>query len=127
MKRISMQLGKEVAEINLPDDTEILSIAPPAQLSNPTFSIQKALEGSMSSPGLDQIIEQKLKINSQAKAVIVISDNTRPVPCKGKAGILWPIIENVMNKTEKELKVKGKKEFNIAFLSDGPYGVPVKL
>ena len=49
MKRISMQLGKEVAEINLPDDTEILSIAPPAQLSNPTFSIQKALEGSRQS------------------------------------------------------------------------------
>ena len=98
MKRISIQLGKEVAEINLPDDTEILSIAPPAQLSNPTFSIQKALEGSMSSPGLDQIIEQKLKINPQAKAVIVISDNTRPVPCKGKAGILWPIIEKLLAK-----------------------------
>ena len=98
MKRISIQLGKEVAEINLPDDTEILSIAPPAQLSNPTFSIQKALEGSIGCPGLDQIIEQKLKINPQAKAVIVISDNTRPVPCKGKAGILWPIIEKLLAK-----------------------------
>jgi len=26
-----------------------------------------------------------------------------------------------------EFKEKGKKEFNIAFLSDGPYGVPVKV
>jgi hypothetical protein len=37
------------------------------------------------------------------------------------------MIENVMNKIEKELKVKGKKELSIAFLSDGPYGVPVKV
>ena len=98
MKRISIKLGKEMVEVNLPDNTEILSTNQPKPLSNPAFFIQKALIDSISSPGIDQIIEQKLKKNPQAKAVIVISDNTRPVPYKGKAGILWPIIEKLLAK-----------------------------
>ncbi len=98
MRRISLQLGKEVAEINLPDNTEILSTELPKPLSDPAFFIQKALENSIGSPSLDKIIEQKLKKNAQAKAVIVISDNTRPVPYNGKAGILWPIIERLLAK-----------------------------
>ena len=83
IKKIFIQLKKEILIVNLPDNTEILSITPPVQLSDSTFSIQKALEDSTGSSGLDQIIDQKLNKNSQAKAVIVISDNTRPVPYKG--------------------------------------------
>ena len=98
MKRISIKLGKEIVEVNLPDNTEILSTEQPKPLRNPDFFIQKALKNSIGSPGLDKIIEQKLKKNPQAKAVIVISDNTRPVPYKGKAGILWPIIEKLLAK-----------------------------
>ena len=98
MKRISIKLGKEVVEVNLPDNTEILSTEKPKPLSNPSFFIQKALIDSISSLSLDQIVEQKLRKNPQAKAVIVISDNTRPVPYKGKTGILWPIIEKLLAK-----------------------------
>ena len=98
MEKISMQLEKESVEINLPDNTEILSTKQPKPLSNPAFFIQKALEFPIGSPSLDKIIEQKLKKNPQAKAVIVISDNTRPVPYNGKAGILWPIIEKLLTK-----------------------------
>jgi len=98
MKRVSIKLGKKLIEVNLPDNTEILSTEQPKPLSNPAFFIQKALKDSISSPSLDQIIEQKLKKNPQAKTVIVISDNTRPVPYKGKAGILWPIIEKLLAK-----------------------------
>jgi len=98
MKRISIKLGKEMVEVNLPNNTEILSTNQPKPLSNPAFYIQKALIDSISSPGIDQIIEQKLKKNPQANVVVVISDNTRPVPYKGKAGILWPIIEKLLAK-----------------------------
>jgi len=98
MKRISIKLGKETAKVNLPDNTEILSIIPPKLLGDPALSIQRALVDSISSLSLEQIIAQKLKKNAQAKAAIVISDNTRPVPYKGKAGILWPIIEKLLTK-----------------------------
>ncbi len=98
MKKVSIQLKKEIIEVNLPDNTDILSITPPKLLDNPALSIQRALINSIGSPSLDKIIEQKLKKNPEAKAVIVISDNTRPVPYKGKAGILWPIIEKLLAK-----------------------------
>jgi nickel-dependent lactate racemase len=98
MKRVSIQLEKEAVEINLPGNTEILSADQPKPLSDPAFFIQKALENSIDSPSLDKIIEQKLKKNPEAKAVVVISDNTRPVPYKGEAGILWPIIERLLAK-----------------------------
>jgi len=98
MKRISIKLGKETVEVNLPDNTEILSTEQPKPLDNPAFFIRKALENPIGSRSLDQIIEQKLKKSPQAKAVIVISDNTRPVPYKGKTGILWPIIEKLLAK-----------------------------
>jgi len=98
MKRISIKLGKEIVEVNLPDNTEILSADQAKPLSNPAFFIQKALADSIGSPNLDQIIEQKLKKYPEAKAVVVISDNTRPVPYKGRSGILWPIIERLLAK-----------------------------
>ncbi len=98
MKKIPIKLGKELVEVNLPDNTEILSTEQPKSLSNPAFFVQEALINSIGSPNLNQIIEQKLKNNPRAKVVIVISDNTRPVPYKGKAGILWPIIEKLLTK-----------------------------
>ena len=98
MKRVSIQLEKEAVEINLPGNTEILSADQPKPLSDPAFFIQKALADSIDSPSLDKVIEQKLKKNPEAKAVVVISDNTRPVPYKGEAGILWPIIERLLAK-----------------------------
>ena len=98
LKKISIKLGKEMLFANLPEDTEILSITPSELLGDPASSIQRALVDSIGSPSLDQIIEQKLKKNPLAKAVIVISDNTRPVPYKGKEGILWPIIERLLVK-----------------------------
>ena len=38
----------------------------------------------------------KLRSNKHMNAVVVISDNTRPVPYKGPEGILWPIIQRLM-------------------------------
>jgi len=96
MKKISIKLGKKILKANLPENTKILSIIPPKSLDDPALSIQRALINSIGSPGLDQIIEQKLKKNPEAKAVIVISDNTRPVPYKGESGILWPILEKLL-------------------------------
>jgi len=44
-----------------------------------------------------EIVQQKLRKNPSAKAVIVLSDNTRPVPYSGEDGILFPIAETLIN------------------------------
>jgi len=46
---------------------------------------------------------------------------------KGTLKGISQIIESATDKIDKEFKVKGKKEFSIAFLSHGPYGVPMKV
>jgi len=138
MKKISIQLEKETVEINLSDNTEILSTELAKPLSDPAFFIQKALADSIDSPSLDKVIEQKLKKNPEAKAVVVISDNTRPVPYKGEAGILWPIIERLLAKnisndrililvatgTHRPLTVKELREMLDSRVFD--YRIPIK-
>jgi len=138
MKAISINFGRETVETVLPDRTDILSIDPPEMLADPALSIRKALLNSIGSPGLNQIIEQKTKKNPQAKAVIVISDNTRPVPYKGEEGILWPIIERLLAKnisrdrilvlvatgTHRPLSEKELKEMLDPRIFE--YGIPIK-
>ena len=97
MKIVTMEFGEEKLKISLPDNIEIYSMPPSKPLSNPSGSIEDALVNSIGSPSLDQVIIDKLGNNPAGKAVIVISDNTRPVPYRGNAGILWPIIQKLLD------------------------------
>lgn len=95
-EKMFIKFKKEKIEIKLPKETDILSMTTPKLLDDPFASIQDSLFNSISSPSLDQIIEQKLRKKPEAKAVVVISDNTRPVPYRGEEGILWPILEKIL-------------------------------
>lgn len=96
MKKIPIELGRERITFHLPGWTEILAMPAVKPLTNPRQAIQEALHNSIGSAGLDSVITAKLKLQPDLKAVIVISDNTRPVPYKGEAGILWPVIEKLL-------------------------------
>ena len=65
-------------------------------IADPQRAIIDALRSPISSPPLGEIAQKKLRSNPDAEAVIVISDNTRPVPYSGDSGILLPIIEELM-------------------------------
>ncbi len=91
-----LNLGRESVNLNLPEGTDILSMSTPQPLQCPADAIQNALANSIGSPGLDEVIQAKLQDNPAATAAIVISDNTRPVPYRGDAGILWPIVERLL-------------------------------
>lgn len=97
MKPVALEFGPEKVEINLPDNTDLLRMNSQSPLINPAEAIQRALINSIKSPGLDLIIEEKLKTNPNTRAVVVISDNTRPVPYKGDSGILWPVLKKLMD------------------------------
>lgn len=92
-KTVLMELGCESVAVKLPAQTEVLAMRAPSPLTEPAAVIEEALVNSIASPGLPQIAKDKLKASPQARAVVVISDNTRPVPYRGDAGILWPIIK----------------------------------
>jgi nickel-dependent lactate racemase len=96
MKGIDLKLGKKTFRVHLPDQTDVYAMTTPAVLANPGAAIREALENSINSPGLDQLIREKLKTKPDFRTVIVVSDNTRPVPYRGESGILWPLVERLL-------------------------------
>jgi nickel-dependent lactate racemase len=68
----------------------------PSVLSDPEDEIFRSLRSPIACPALKDIVRKKLSSNPKAKAVIVISDNTRPVPYSGKAGILFPVLDEMI-------------------------------
>lgn len=58
-------------------------------------SIREALDHPIDSAALGTIARQKRSQRDHAQAVIVVSDNTRPVPYYGEGGLLMPIIDTL--------------------------------
>ncbi len=96
MKRVTMKFGPKILEFRVPGQTDVYKMTPVEPLPNPEDAIQRALNHPIGTFGLDRIIEAKLEVKPEARAVVVVSDNTRPVPYRGEAGILWPVIKKLL-------------------------------
>lgn len=96
MKEVNLDLGHTSFTVKVPVHTDVLPMGKALPLSNPETEIRQALKNPMDSPPLEIIVRQKLEKKPKAKAVVVISDNTRPVPYSGEAGILFPIVDEMM-------------------------------
>lgn len=93
--KIQFDLGGISLPVRVPDSADILAMGKAEALNDPESAIRGSLETPISSPPLSEIVKNRLHVNSEARAVIVISDNTRPVPYSGKEGILWPIVHEL--------------------------------
>jgi nickel-dependent lactate racemase len=93
VKDIPFDLGYLRFHVKVPDHADILRMGKVSTLANPKQNIRAALESPIASPPLKRIIQEKLTANPNVKAVIVISDSTRPVPYSNEEGILFPIVE----------------------------------
>jgi len=93
MNTIEFDLGHMRLDVKVPHQADILRMGKVLPLADPKQEIQNALRSPISSPPLKSIVMGKLATNPKATAVIVISDNTRPVPYSGEEGILLPIVE----------------------------------
>ncbi len=96
MKAVQLNLGRTSFYVNVPSQSDILSMGSCRPSENPGQEIKNVLVNPNSGPSLKTIVQQKLENSPQAKAVVVLSDNTRPVPYKGEEGILLPILELLM-------------------------------
>jgi nickel-dependent lactate racemase len=96
MKEIQLNLGQKSVSIDVPDSTEILPMGKASLLFNSEEKIRDTLANPIDCPSLKSLVHEKLKANPEAKAVVVISDNTRPVPYSGKSGILYPLVDEMM-------------------------------
>ncbi len=65
-------------------------------LADPAGEVKRALDRPLGTAPLAQLARRRLAEDPQARAVVVISDSTRPVPYRGEAGILWPVLQRLL-------------------------------
>ena len=92
----SFELGDKKFDVTLPEETKILRMKGAAKVENPEKVICECLNNPIGTESFPKLVRKKLKDNPEGEAVIVISDNTRPVPYKGEQGILLPLIIDLM-------------------------------
>lgn len=96
MKEAILDLGRLSFPFQVPDHTDILSMGKVLPLSHPGEKIRDALQNPIDSLPLKALVKRKLESKPQARAVIVISDSTRPVPYSEDSGILFPAVEEMI-------------------------------
>ncbi|MGD2295999.1 MAG: nickel-dependent lactate racemase [Candidatus Aminicenantes bacterium] len=95
-KAVNLNLGHIRFPVSIPDHADVLSMGYAQPVDNPREEIQKALNQPLSCLPLKTLVQQKILASPNAKAAVVLSDNTRPVPYRGEADILSPILEVLM-------------------------------
>jgi len=96
MKQILFDLGHKSFPVRVPENADILQMGKAFLLANPEEKIRSALKNPTDCLPLKELIHKKLQSNPEAKAVVVISDNTRPVPYSGESGILFPLVDEMI-------------------------------
>ncbi len=94
--QVKIPFGDEPIAVELPNDVDILSMSAPAAIADPEKAIGEALQNPLGTESFDALIAHKCEERNSPSAVIVISDNTRPVPYTGATGILWPLVERLV-------------------------------
>jgi len=92
-KRIEVDFGDDFLEISVPPDCVILRMKKMPPLAHSKEEILNALSNPIGSPKLAEIVRSKGKPVDEVTVCVTVSDITRPVPYKGKNGVLLPLFE----------------------------------
>ncbi len=94
-KEVGVEYGKGELAIRVPPDCRVLEMGETTPLPDPRGAIQEAFERPIGSPPLAEIVRAKAKDPAALAVCIATSDITRPVPYRGEAGILTPLLESL--------------------------------
>jgi nickel-dependent lactate racemase len=94
-KKIKVEFTGGPLVISVPPDCVELTMGKAEVLKNPAKEIQKALDQPCGGLTLEEIVRGKGKSARDLKVALTISDITRPVPYRGKAGILPPLLKKL--------------------------------
>jgi nickel-dependent lactate racemase len=97
MPRIEIEYGTAQLTVDLPLPCDVRGMSDTAPLPSPAEAIRRSYTQPIDSPSLAEIARSKLKRNPKSTAVVVVSDNTRPVPYRGAEGILVPLLETLLS------------------------------
>ena len=89
--------GQSFTELQLPKHTQVLRMPEASVLVHPQADIAQALASPIGCPPLSELAARKKRAKPEATAVIVVSDNTRPVPYQEPNGILMPVVDTLLS------------------------------
>lgn len=94
-KKVSIEFSGGPLRISVPPNCVELTMKKAEVLKNPAQEIEKALTHPLGGPNLEELIKAKNKAPQDIKVAITVSDITRPVPYKGKNGLLQPLLRKL--------------------------------
>jgi lactate racemase len=94
-KEIPIEYGREILPIRVPPNCDILTMKEIPVLRDPRAAFEEALSHPIGSPTLEEIIRSKGKSAAELRAAVTVSDITRPVPYRGEAGLLRPLLNRL--------------------------------
>jgi lactate racemase len=95
--RAHLQLRSFTADLVLPAGTEVLRTREPDAIADVYEAVQQALSSPLGGLPLSSLC-RNARENAAPRppaVVVVVSDNTRPVPYRGEGGILKPLLESL--------------------------------
>jgi nickel-dependent lactate racemase len=92
-KSVAVEYGATSLEIRVPERCRVLEMREVSPLADPRAAIRASIQRPVGSPSLPEILRAKAKAAGDLRVCITTSDITRPVPYKGDAGILPPLLE----------------------------------
>ena len=101
MTKIEIPLGRKLVQAFLPTGAEILRMTEPEPLVDPESALLEALARPIGTKPLAEIAQERARSaegeGHPARACVVVSDNTRPVPYKGRGGILLHVLRVLLD------------------------------
>ena len=99
MKDVLLEYASGELVVSVPDGTDVLGSGPVEPLVDVGGVVERSLAEPIGTVGLAELASGK------TSAAIVVSDNTRPVPYKGAAGILRPLIKTLQQQGVGDIRV----------------------
>lgn len=111
--QVGLRLRTFAAEVKFPPETQVLRRTEPAPLDDVEGAVRRALEHPIGTPSFSKLCRAKLagsgcrasgagsgggagSTPTGSQVVVVISDNTRPVPYRGEGNLLWPLVDSLL-------------------------------
>jgi nickel-dependent lactate racemase len=96
MTEIEIEYGNSKFLLSSSLNIDIVGMQGAPELPDPIHAYHGVFNYPFNSDSLIDVASKKKRRNPKATAVIVVSDNTRPVPYKGKEGMLNFLLQNLL-------------------------------
>ena len=95
-KEVGVEYGAGEIAVRVPPGCQVLEMREAPPLTDPAGAIREAMARPIGSPPLHEIARAKRKDPASPSVCIATSDITRPVPYRGEAGILAPLLGELL-------------------------------